>query len=136
MYFALGKDCYTDGRFREEFAPLFGQLDDLVTKIKTLKKRQASVVATQGFAEKAKAAANTIKDVAQEKALSVQVNSLLRQLGKAAFDRHRDQSGASALTNPIVQALADVARLDQETGLLRPKSSPTPIDSQSQKVLA
>ncbi len=32
-YFALGKDCYTDGRFREEFAPLFGQLDDLVTKI-------------------------------------------------------------------------------------------------------
>ena len=113
-YWALGKDIRGSGRFRDEFGDLYAKVDALVIKIKSLKQAQPAPDQPQKFTDRAKAAAGHAADLAKAKAAEMEAHGVLRELGKRAYQKHGDQSGAATVTQPIMQALARMETLEKE----------------------
>lgn len=113
-YLTLGTGIHGVGRFRDEFGDRYAKADDLLARIAKLRAAQPAPSEPQKFTDRAKAAAGHAKDLATAKALEVQVHSVLRELGKSAFEKHGDQSGPSELTKPIADALSRIAAIDAE----------------------
>jgi len=118
-YLALGKDIYHAGRFRDEFGDLFTKLDGILTKVHALKEAPPPPAGQpQSLADKAKAAAGHAKDLAKGKALEVEANGVLRQLGEAAYEKHGGDSGPQQFVAPIVKAFSDLAAIDTDINRL------------------
>lgn len=113
-YLAMGTDIHGDARFREEFGDRYAKADDLLARIAKLREAQPAPSEPQKLTDRAKATAGHAKDWTTAKALEVQVHSVLRELGKSAFEKHGDQSGPSHLTAPIADCLSRIAALDAE----------------------
>ena len=113
-YWALGKDIYGAGRFRDEFGELFTKLGGLVSKIQSLKQAHPASEQPQKLTDRAKAAAGHAVDLAKIKSVEMEANGVLRELGKQAYGKHVDGAGAANLTQPIVQAFARLETLDLE----------------------
>lgn len=114
-YRELGKDIHSTGRYRDQFPDEFAKADELKGRIAGL--RQASPHKegeTKSFTDRAKETAGKARDAAHAKTLEVELNSVLRKLGRAAFEKLGKGSGAPALTGPIEQCQQRLATLDAE----------------------
>ena len=113
-YWMLGKDIHGTGRFRDEFGDLFTKLDGLLSKIQSLKQAHPASDQPQKLTDRAKTAAGHAVDLTKAKAVEMEANGVLRQLGKRAYEKHGESAGAANLVQPIAQALARLATLDRE----------------------
>lgn len=113
-YWALGKDIHTADRFRDEFGDLFTKMDGLLGKIQSLKQAHAASDQPQKFTDRAKAAAGHAVDLTKAKAVDMEANGVLRELGKRAYEKHGESAGAVNFVQPIAQALARLETLDRE----------------------
>ena len=119
-YRALGKHVHANGVHRTELAEAYQQLDDVLAQVQSIKDQAAARPKAEGFAAKAGAAAISVKEAAQVKALELKVRHALTRLGEAAFEKHGDESGPEELAEPIAKAnaqlealAADIATLSQ-----------------------
>ena len=116
-YLALGKEIHGAGRFRNVLDDLFTELDTILAKLQALKQTPPPPSGqAQSLTDKAKAAAGHAKDLAKGKALEMEANSVLRQLGETVYQKYGEQSGKAQLTQPIVQCHARIQALDLEIG--------------------
>lgn len=114
-YRELGTDIHATGRYRDQFPDKFAKADELKGRIAGL--RQA-VTHKEGeaksFTDRAKETAGKARDAAHAKTLEIELSSVLRKLGRAAFEKLGKGSGAPALTGPIEQCQQRLATLDAE----------------------
>ncbi len=113
-YSALGKDIHGAGRFRDEFGDLFTKMEGLLGKIQSLKQAHPASDQPQKFTDRAKAAAGHAMDLTKAKAVEMEANGILRELGKRAYEKLGENAGAANLVQPIAQALARLETLDRE----------------------
>ena len=69
VYWALGKDIHTAGRFRDEFGDLYAKVAEILGKIQSLKQAHPATEHPQKLTDRAKAAAGQAVDLAKVKAL-------------------------------------------------------------------
>ncbi len=113
-YQALGKQIHGTGNYRDEFPEVFKRLDDALAAIAALKTNSATAPKAEGFAAKAKAAANATTDMAHAQTLKLKLNHLFAELGKAAFEKHGNDSGPEEVVCPVLDCRARIGELDAE----------------------
>lgn len=118
LYHALGKYIDAEGKLRDEFVTNYQTIDTLHNQVKEREAHSANQPKTEGIAAKAKPTVKVIQDMVQAKFLTMKLGHALTGLGKAAFEKHGEQSGPEQLTQPIVVAQARLAALDVEIGQL------------------
>lgn len=113
-YLALGKDVLLNGRFREQFGDLFQRIaamDNEISKIATTAKERPEATDIKG---KLQTAAAQLMAHGQTTKLSFQRESLVRELGKKAFESHGTSAGSLELQSPITAASEEIKRLDEQ----------------------
>jgi hypothetical protein len=113
-YCALGKDIHGAGRFRDEFGELFAKLDGLLGRIQSLRQARPVSDQPQKLTDRAKAAAGHAADLAKAKALEMQANAILRELGQAAYQKHHAESGPLPLVDSINRAISTLAGIERD----------------------
>ena len=114
-YRQLGKDIHATGSFRDQFPEEFAKADELKAKIAGL--RQAAPerdVESKSFKDRAKETAGKAKDAAHAKTLGVELNSVLRKLGKSAYETLGKDGGSPEVVTPIEECQHRIAVLDAE----------------------
>ena len=111
-YLELGKEVFTTERFREEFSDLFQRITDTNNEIARLKATASE--GPQATDLKGKLKSGAAKLMAQGKAatLSMQRESLVRELGKKSFEKHEVEAGSPDLTSSITAVVEQVAQMD------------------------
>lgn len=125
-YFSLGKDVLADERFREEFSALYGKIaatNDEIAKVKTSAEERPPATDLKG---KVKSGAVQLVAKGQTTKLGFQRDSLIRDLGKKAYESHGDSAGPQELVSPIQHAIEELSRLDAQIKSL-PSSKQIPI---------
>ena len=113
-YLALGKDVFVGERFREEFSDLFQRINtanDEITKVATTAKERPQATDLKG---KLQSGAAQLMAQGQTTKLGYQRESLVRELGKKAFESHGTSAGSPELVSPITSAKEEIARLDEQ----------------------
>jgi hypothetical protein len=113
-YRALGQRLHGEGQYRDEFPSSFQAIDALLSQIKAVEARSANEPKAEGIAAKVKAATKATWDMVRVKALKMKRGHPFAELGKAAFEKHGEQSGSTELVNPIVNAHTRLAALDSD----------------------
>ncbi len=119
-FLALGKDVFVSERFREEFSDLFERItatNDEIAKIKASSKERPQATDLKG---KLQSGAAQLMAQGQTIKLGFQRDSLVRELGKKAFESHRESAGSPELVSPITSAIEEIEKLDAQT---KPSSS-------------
>lgn len=114
-YRELGKDIHATGRYRDQFPEEFAKADELKGRIAGL--RQAAPHKegeAKSFTDRAKETAGKARDAAHAKTLEVELSSVLRKLGRAAFEKLGAASGSPDLVGPIEQCQQRLATLDAQ----------------------
>lgn len=112
-YLALGRDICSGCRFRSEYPELFARIERLQAEITRLTTgREGNAGGT--LAERARQTASKLTDSAQAKALSVNLDSLMRQLGEVGFADHGEKSGPESFYYPINEYLTKIEVADEE----------------------
>lgn len=117
-YLALGKEIFEGGRFREQFADVFQRItaiNEEIAKVATTNKERPQAADLKG---KLQAGAAHLLAQGQGAKLGMQRDSLLRDLGRKAFEAHGSSAGSDAIVAEITKAHAEIGRLDQEIGRL------------------
>lgn len=117
-YHCLGKHLFGSRQYADEFATLHQNIDALLGQIKTLETRSANEPKAEGIAAKAKAAAKAAQDAVQAKTLKMKLGHALAELGKAAFEKHGEESGPEDLIRPIANAKSRAEQLATEMAQL------------------
>jgi len=115
-YRALGKDCLQQKRHLDCVTELTAQLGSVLAEIKKLSEAAAAQAVPQSITDKAKAAGKQALDVARTKQLSLKRDSLIANIGKSIYEKHREASGPVELVAPIGSALARVSEIETEIG--------------------
>jgi len=111
-YLALGRDIFTNGRFRSELPEMYAEIDRVqweITRLTTGREAKPG----GSFAERAGQTASKFKDVAQAKALGIKVDSLMRRLGEAGYSTFTEKSGPESLVQPISECLNKIGAVDE-----------------------
>ena len=113
-YLALGKDVFVGERFREEFSDLFQRINtanDEIAKVAATTKERPQATDLKG---KLQSGAAQLMAQGQTTKLGYQRESLVRELGKKAFESHGTAAGSPELVSPITSAKEEIARLDEQ----------------------
>ena len=96
-YLALGRDICSGCRFRSEYPELFARIERLQAEITRLTTgREGNAGGT--LAQRARRQPRSSQTTAQAKALSVNLDSLMRQLGEVGFADHGERVDPSLST--------------------------------------
>ncbi len=119
-YLALGKSVREQGRFRDEFSELYQELDDLVDEIAELEPAESgtSRVEFPSLVDQLREWASKLAGLPQRELLASHARSLLRELGRKAYDAHGDDAGPDRLVADIRRARSKVEVVDAELGKL------------------
>ena len=113
-YLTLGKDVFVGERFREEFSDLFQRINtanDEIAKVAATTKERPQATDLKG---KLQTGAAQLMAQGQTTKLGYQRESLVRELGKKAFESHGTAAGSPELVSPITSAKEEIARLDEQ----------------------
>ncbi len=117
-YLTLGKDVFEDGRFRDQFTELFQHItatNDEIAKVAATNSQRPQATDLKGKLQSG--AANLVAQ-GQSAKLTMQRDSLLKQIGKRAFELHGTSAGSPELLTPITSANDEIARLNAQIGEL------------------
>jgi hypothetical protein len=117
-YHALGQHIYAKGAYRADFASIYQKIDAPLNEIKAIQEHNANQPKAEGLAGKAKAAAQATKGIAQVQLRKKNANHALAELGKAAFEQYKEQSGPAELVRPIVDGRSRMESLNAEISQL------------------
>jgi len=115
-YAALGKDCYQGKRWQSDFPDIYKELAELSRQLQESKRKATETVSGTGLADKAKSVASKGVEFAKGQQLSLQITSVLANLGKSAFDKYSLQAGPEPLTSDVGKHLSRLKELDQQVG--------------------
>jgi len=110
-YRTLGRHVHGAGSLRVDFPDAYGKIDSLLADIAKL---TATGPAVEGFKKKAMSVAKAAKDKTHAQALQLKLSHEYTVLGKAAFDKHSENSGPANVLQPILNCLALVEALAAE----------------------
>lgn len=110
-YRTLGRHVHGAGSLRVDFADTYGKIDALLADIAKLK---ATGPAVDGVKKKVMAVAKAARNKTHAHALQVKLSHEYIELGKAAFEKHRDNSGPPNVVKPILNCLALLEALAAE----------------------
>ena len=113
-YLTLGKDVFLNERFRDELSDLFQRItatNEEITKVATTAKERPQATDLKG---KLQSGAAQLMAQGQTTKLGYQRESLVRELGKKAFESHGTSAGSPELVSPITSANEEFARLDEQ----------------------
>jgi hypothetical protein len=108
---ALGKDMHAAGRYRDDFADIYAQVDGVLARTQSLRQTPPPLPGAQKLTDHAKAIAGRAKGLVKVKAMEMEANSLFRELGRKAFAKHQASSGPASLVEPIAHCLARLEQL-------------------------
>lgn len=111
-FWVLGKHLFENDSFRNEFSELFQRItgtNEEIARIATTNGQRPPATDLKG---KLQAGAAHVMAQGQATKLSLRVDSLLKQLGKQAFELHGTSAGPSELVEPITSANEEISRLD------------------------
>ena len=117
-FLALGNDVIVSGRYRDEFSELFQRIsgaDNEIAKVAASNRERPQATDLKG---KLQSGAAQIMAQGQTTKLGFQRDSLVRSLGKKAFESHGHSAGSPELVSPIISANEEVAVLDDKIGKL------------------
>jgi hypothetical protein len=117
-YLALGKEVFEAGRSRDQFGDIFQRItaiNEEIAKVAASDKDRPQATDLKG---KLQAGAAHLLAQGQGTKLGLQRDTLLRELGRKAFEAHGPSAGSDAVIAEITQAHAEIGRLDQEIGRL------------------
>ena len=117
-YLALGRDVFANERFREEFSDRFQRItttNNETAKVASTTKERPQATDLKG---KLQSGAAQIMAQGQTTKLGFQRDSLVRSLGKMAFESHGNSAGSPELLSPIIAANEEIAVLDDKIGKL------------------
>ena len=113
-YLALGKDVFVTERFRDEFSDLYQQItaknDEIAKAIASSKNGPQP----SDLKSKIQSGAANLMAQGHAKQLGIQRDSLIKELGKRAFESHGAAAGSPELVSPLVSAVEEVGRLDMQ----------------------
>jgi|GEM_PF-2533378 len=114
VYLALGRDVFANERFREEFSDLYQQIaakNDEIAKVSASNKERPEATDFKG---KLQSGAANLMAQGQSAKLGFQRDTLVRELGKKAFDSHGAEAGQAELISPITSANEEVEKLNTQ----------------------
>ena len=117
-YLTLGKDVFLNERFQDEFGDLFQRItatNDELAKVAASTKERPQATDLKG---KLQSGAAQLMAKGQAAKLTLQGDSLLKQLGKQVFESHGTSAGPSDLVTPIASANEEITRLEAQIGQL------------------
>lgn len=117
-FWVLGKHLFENGSFHDEFSELFQRItttNEEIARIATTKSQRPPATDLKG---KFQSGAAHVVAQGQAAKLNLRVDSFLKQLGKRAFESHGTSAGPSELVEPIISALEEISRLDDQIGQL------------------
>ncbi len=117
-YLAFGKNVFESGSLKSEFADLFERIEKTKVEIQNLGQPSSDQSQANEFKDKVRAGAASLKAKGQQKVLSVKLDSLYRELGKNAFEAHREGSGPQELSNQITRCRDEIESLDENISRL------------------
>ena len=110
----LGKSVYSQGSEREKFPKLHSQVGELQVKIKDLKSQIDNQPEAEKLTDKAKQIAIATKQKAEIKALQLQTNRLLLELGKELFRLYGNETKPVELADSIRDSKKRIELLSKE----------------------
>ena len=113
-YLALGNDVFVSGRYREECSDLFQRIteaDNEIAKVAASNRERPEATDLKG---KLQSGAAQVMAHGQTTKLGFQRDSLVRSLGKRAFELHGNSAGSPELMSPIIAASEEVAVLSDK----------------------
>jgi hypothetical protein len=110
-YLALGRDIFTDGRFRSEFPAIYAEIESTQLEIARLTTGREIKIG-EDFWERSRKAALNLKDTAQAKSQALRADSLMRRLGKEVYTAHGENSGSGAIIIPVSRCLSEIEKAE------------------------
>lgn len=104
-YLLLGQSVRRENRYRAELARWHERLDELAAQISGLRQSPPPDREFPSLWDKARTASAHAAAAPRIEALSIRAKQLLRELGKAAFERHGAQAAPDAFVRPLRSAL-------------------------------
>lgn len=119
-YRKLGEEIYKAGILKESFEKIFSDINFSI-------KAQEDLVQTgpipSNFIEKLKVAAKSTKNIAVSKKMEYDRSGLFSQLGRLAYEGHRENLTECFSTKSITENLKKIAVLDQEIAGMNSKAN-------------
>lgn len=113
-YWALGKHLFENGSFHDEFSELFQRITTTNEEIAGIAAANSQRPPATDLKGKLQSGAAHVMAQGQTAKLNLRVDSLLKQLGKQAFESHGPSAGPSELVEPITSANEEISRLDAQ----------------------
>lgn len=113
-YLALGKHVFEKGKYQDQFSELFQRITDTKEEIARIATTNSQRPPATDLKGKLQAGAAHVMAQGQATKLNLRVDSLLKQLGKQAFELHGTSAGPSELVEPITSANEEISRLDDQ----------------------
>lgn len=113
-YLALGKHVFEKGKYQDQFSELFQRITDTKEEIARIATTNSQRPPATDLKGKLQAGAAHVMAQGQAAKLNLRLDSLLKQLGKQAFELHGTSAGPSELVEPITSANEEISRLDDQ----------------------
>jgi hypothetical protein len=117
-YKALGKHVYGVKAFADDFSEMYQDFERLSKELKAIKTEASGRPMGEGFTGKAKAAANSVRDMAQSKGIELKIAHSFAKFGQAVYEKHGERSGPAEFVKPITTAKSQIIALDKEIAQL------------------
>ncbi|MCH7687691.1 MAG: DUF4339 domain-containing protein [Planctomycetes bacterium] len=117
-YLVLGKSIFESSNFRDEFTELYEGIEKAKTEIEKFGQSASPEIEGTELKDKVRAGAASLKAKGQQKAVSMKLDSLYRDLGQKAFESRGEAAGPQEDVAPVVRRCEEVQSLDREIARL------------------
>jgi hypothetical protein len=113
-YRALGERLHGEGHYRDECPSIFQAIDAVLAEMDEIRARSEARPKAERLADRAKAVAVFVSEELARKRLWTRLNGICTELGRTVYEKHGEQSGATELVAPIINAQSRLAALDSD----------------------
>lgn len=113
-YLNLGRVLRDRGQYRDEFTELYQELDDLAEEVAQLDPDEASNAEFPSLVDQIRTFASRLTGYPQREMLASHARTVLRELGRRAYEKFGDAAGPEHLVAEIRRSQKRLERLDNE----------------------
>lgn len=128
-YLQLGRVIRDRGQYRHEFNDLYQELDDLAEEVAQLDPGDTAKTEFPSLIDQVRDFAARLTGYPQREMLASHARSILRELGRKAYDQYGDQAGPEHLVAEIRRLRTRLERLDEELAHLDDEESQSRVEA-------
>lgn len=117
-YLQLGRLVRDRGQYRHDFNDVYQELDDLAEEVAQLDPADTAKTEFPSLIDQVRDFASRLTGYPQREMLASHARSVLRELGRKAYDKYGDQAGPEHLVAEIRQLRKRLERLNEELARL------------------